>query len=188
MATIKDDFLSIGITPSWTLLRMGWEGLGKDKRRFVSRGDIESFAYDAVSQADAKSAVHIAQLSDCATLSDENIGYLLGKLAREPAESDTLKWQVLLLSRILSEMKDMDSVKGLTALTEFWAIWDYPDYMPHIVQGRGNTIAGYDYFSEKHFHIIIDRHERWIFGCIKWKFSPPPSIASGSAGVPPKPQ
>jgi len=158
---------------------MGWEGFGKDKRRFVNRSDIESFADDAILQADGSNATHIATLSACATLSDENITYLLGKLSRAPAESDVLKWQVLLLSRDIATIKDMNPVEGLNALTDFWAMWDYPDYMPHIVRGRGNVIEANDYFSEKHFLIIVERHERWISGCIKWKFRPQKTTMPG---------
>lgn len=71
------------------------------------------------------------------------------------------KWRLLLLEELLNSIPN-DPTYGLTALTEFWQGFGFPQDSPHQVQGRGNEIPPSMYYQDQNLQQSIARHRAWI--------------------------
>lgn len=147
---------------SWTTLLAGWRGVGQ-LGRLVTSSDIAQFALEQLESAPGTNS----KLAELATISDADatqIDSYLPQLA-SPTPSDyqteTRKWVVSLLEKQLQELPD-DPLYGLLRLTEFWAALDFPDYSPHQVQGKDNTLTPAEYYTSKNFEKALANHRNWL--------------------------
>jgi len=147
---------------SWMTLLVGWRGFGH-LRRLVTISDIAQFSLarlEATPESNSK-------LADLATISESDSSRVDSRLAglASPSandyETEVRKWVVCLLKKKLEQLPN-DPVYGLLQLTEFWADLDFPEYSPHQVQGKGNTLSAAEYYTQQNYAKALTSHKKWI--------------------------
>ena len=58
--------------------------------------------------------------------------------------------------------KNTKYIEGLIELTELWDKLGFPSDMPHIVQGRNNTISPSEYYSQENYDKLYDINCDWF--------------------------
>jgi len=153
-----DHMGQMGLPVTWAVVRAGWQGTGMLGRQ-VTAQQVKAFAQERIPATEG------ALLADVAVLSlpadEQAIGAALGRLAPGVCEQALRAWQAYLLARLLDDLPT-DAVDGLCALTDFWAALDFPEGMPHVVQGRGNTIAPREYYDEGNYRRLVSDHRQWL--------------------------
>ena len=101
--------------------------------------------------------------------------------ALESAElsAEHRKWRLLAVCDVVATLP-ADPLYALLALTEFWAALGFPPDMPHVVQGRGNTVSPFDYFTEANLEREVLRHRSWIDAEVESLRSPSDSTVRSS--------
>ncbi len=148
---------------NWTTVLVGWRGVGV-YYRLVSSEEVISYSDDQLSAAPNDKFDAVLELSQATSDDVELINNTLNALASPDTKDlkDAKRtWQLILLKDILTTLTN-DPVSSLTELSGFWAGFDYPSDGPHIVQGKNNTIAPQDYYTEQNLKQIIDKHLKWI--------------------------
>jgi hypothetical protein len=90
-----------------------------------------------------------------------SIGEALVRLAPEIDDREVRGWRAVELAHLLDELPP-SPIDGLMELTSFWNALDFPDDMPHVVQGRANDISPIDYYTEENYRQLLDRHKAWL--------------------------
>ncbi len=60
------------------------------------------------------------------------------------------------------KVKNQNYIDGLMELTALWSKLGFPDDSPHIIQGRGNVIQPYEYFTQKNYNYLYQKHLDWF--------------------------
>lgn len=58
--------------------------------------------------------------------------------------------------------KNTKFIDGLIELTELWDKLGFPSDMPHIVQGRNNTISPSEYYSQENYDELYNINYEWF--------------------------
>lgn len=160
MSTSKlSAFRHVGLTPTWSDLLEGRQGL-KGTGPLISPAEVVSHAQDELASDDRDEVALLAalapdQVSECDDL-------LRRVTNNEPVGPNPyLRWAVVLLSEVLAGIPG-DPIYGLLELTDFWQQFDYPDYMPHTVQGRFNSLSPEEYFTEDNYQHLLALHRDWL--------------------------
>jgi hypothetical protein len=143
---------------TWDVVRAGWEGIG-DVGGQLAVSDVADFACQQLEQSGAADSADIASL--CIASDSEEIDAALPRLAPVVSEKAVRTWRAFLLARLLSELPE-SPVDGLSELTSFWNTLNFPDDMPHVVQGRNNDISPLDYYTEKNYQQVVHKHQDWL--------------------------
>lgn len=147
---------------NWGTVLVGWTGPGKYSR-LLSIADIASYARDLI-EANPDQPREVLKLAGAGDDETESVNACLRALsggAGVDVELETRKWRLILLKDFIKALGD-DPLYGLLGLTEFWERFDYPLDGPHVVQGRGNSQAPQDYYTEDNYRRIVERHRQWI--------------------------
>lgn len=147
---------------SWTSLLAGWRGFGS-LRRLVTIPDISQFALEQLENTPSENA-ELAQLASISQADEDLVDSYLAKLASREGidyQCEVRKWVVCLLEKELRELPT-DPLYGLLKLTEFWGALDFPDYSPHQVQGRGNSLTPREYYTNENYARAVEKHWEWI--------------------------
>jgi uncharacterized protein DUF2247 len=147
---------------NWTSLLIGWHGFGR-LRRLVTISDIRQFALEKLEFAPQpdRNLIELATISEA---NEDAVEPCLERLASadlNDREIEVHKWVICLLEKQLLELPN-DPIYGLLELTEFWAALDFPDYSPHQVQGKGNTVNPGEYYSQENYARAVEQHRNWI--------------------------
>ncbi|GGJ30358.1 DUF2247 family protein [Paenibacillus hunanensis] len=162
-------FKRSNIPITWTVILIGIEGPGKKERLLVSQ-DIINYAIELIELND-NYPQEILKLASATNNEEEYIKNLVVNLAQKEKlnrNKELKKWIVILLKETLNKLPE-SPLYGLIALTEFWESFDYPDYSPHIVQGRGNDIKPEDYYLKEFYEYCVFKHKQWINDILKPK-------------------
>jgi len=161
MNAMLDEMLAAGLRVNWRTLLVGLDG-PSGHPPVLSLKDIGTCAEErsgCASQVEA--AVEVLLALDGGE--EEVRGVLRGLAVREPGDvvSEVRKWRVVLLLRVLSCLP-LDPVYGLLALTDFWALFGFPEDGPHRVQGRGDSSTPEDYYTAENLSRTLHDHVTWV--------------------------
>jgi hypothetical protein len=121
--------------------------------------DIKEFCLKMCIEKNKKEYCDIA-FSD--KLEKQDIIKLLENISsKKHIKNEEIKCAVFLLEKNISKLPIKYS-EGLLYLTRFWSKFNFPKYMPHIVQGLNNDIKPEDYYSEENYIRIKKSHLRWL--------------------------
>jgi hypothetical protein len=148
---------SLGLPVTWATVRAGWEGVGRLGRQLTA-ADLEAFACQELEHA-CGTRPEIAEL--CAGADEETIGVALARLAPNIPSRAIRTWRAFQLTQLLKELPE-SPVDGLSELTAFWNALDFPQDMPHVVQGLGNDITPNEYYTQENYRYLVDRHKAWL--------------------------
>lgn len=159
-----NDFKLVNLSVNWGTLMIGWEGPGHFQTQ-LSISEIQKFAEEWLSITDKNndivSDLIINDGSDFITLK-ENLEFLW-KQSKSDLLLEQQKWRYVLLKKLIEKIaKSNDYMQGLIELTDFWAMFDFPEDSPHVVQGRGNKMSPVDYYTEETFKREIKEHQEWL--------------------------
>jgi hypothetical protein len=158
MSTPLDAISDLGLPVTLDVVRAGWDGIG-DMPRQLMASDVADFACRQLAQPDSGDSADIANL--CITTDSEEIDTALSRLVPVVSENAIRTWRAFLLAKLLGELPE-SPIDGLSELTSFWNALNFPDDMPHVVQGRNNDISPLDYYTEKNYQQIIQKHRDWL--------------------------
>jgi hypothetical protein len=153
-----------GIRIDWSTVFVGWDksffNIPLVTSKEVIRYASEIFALTPSRKCDALLSIVIATEDEESIIRES-----LRQLAHQDGSSKQFaqrKWRVMLLSELLPNIKSLGPTHGLIRLTEFWDDFGFPQDMPHVVQGRENTVKPDRYYSVENLKEILKRHNRWI--------------------------
>ena len=145
----------------WTVLLVGWEGPGKYPR-LIDVQDVKDYALSNSGDTHLSEEA-IVELESVDEDDTAAICRMLRSLSTASGSRSIAlrKWIVCLLDRTLGDLPD-EPTHGLLALSDFWERFDYPKFCPHGVQGRDETRAPGDYYTETNFRATVEKHKRWL--------------------------
>jgi hypothetical protein len=152
------DMERMGLPVTWAVVRAGWEGIRMLGPQLTAQ-QVKAFAQTRIGTAEDAMLADVAVL--CYPADDQAIGAALARLAPGVCERAVRAWQAYLLARLLDDLPT-DAVDGLCALTDFWAAFDFPEDMPHAVQGRGNTLGPREYYDQANYRRLVSDHRQWL--------------------------
>jgi hypothetical protein len=158
----------MNIKVNWGTVYLGWLGPGKFHRllSFINVFDYGSSLLKNQNTEEERIIIEILSLSGDAKENDTELikKYLsnLKDLTKYNKEVEQRKWTVVLLKELLERLDKSKAIEVLTELTSFWAKFDYPEYSPHLVQGRNNSIRPQKYYTTEFSSRMILQHKRWI--------------------------
>jgi hypothetical protein len=158
MRSPLDGLEQMGLPVTGAVVRAGWQGIGMLGRQLTAP-QVKAFAQERIGTAEDALLADAAVL--CFPADDQGVGAALARLAPWPCGRAVRIWQVYLFARLLDELPS-DAVEGLCALTDFWGAFDFPEGMPHVVQGSGNAIAPREYDDEAYYRLLVSRHREWL--------------------------
>jgi hypothetical protein len=158
MTDVLDQIKNLGLPLTWATIRAGWEGIGHLGRQLTA-ADVAAFACQEIANASAEILLDVADL--CTGSDSESITEALARLAPDIRDRDRRTWRAVELIHLLEELPE-SPIDGLAELTDFWGALEFPDDMPHVVQGLGNDISPLDYYTEKTYRQLLDRHRTWL--------------------------
>ena len=160
-------FKKNNIQINWATINLGLRGPGKFDRQ-LSQIEISEFACSLI-ESDSSQPVEVFLLAGIVEEDTEivyqHVSTLAGKEFYNP-QIELRKWQIILLKSIMSELRQ-DPLYDLVRLTEFWEKFDYPDYSPHVIQGRKNNISPQNYYTFETLIDILNLHKKWIMDSMK---------------------
>jgi len=152
------DMEEMGLPVSWAVVRAGWQGIGMLERQLAAQ-QVKAFVQERIGTAEDGLLADVAVL--CFPADDQAIGSALACLAPSVPGRAVRTWHVYLLAQLLGELPD-DPVDGLCELTHFWGALDFPEGMPHVVQGRRNTVGPQEYYGQDSYRRPVSRHRVWL--------------------------
>jgi len=155
-------FKQNGIPITWTAILLGIEGPGNREKLLISQ-DIIHYAMELIDLNDNQ-PYEVLKLASSYHNEEEYIKNVVIHLAQKEnvtREDELKKWIVILLKEKLNKLPE-SPLYGLIALTEFWESFDYPEYSPHIIQGKRNDIKPEDYYLMEFYKGCILQHIEWI--------------------------
>jgi Uncharacterized protein conserved in bacteria (DUF2247) len=158
MTNPLDVIASMGIPVTWPVVQAGWDGIGQMDRQ-LTVADISDFACKQLERLSADASADILDL--CAATDSDEVNAVLPRLAPVISRNAIRTWRAVLLAKLLDELPG-SPVDGLSELTSFWNTLNFPDDMPHVVQGRDNDISPVDYYTEKNYQQTIGKHRDWL--------------------------
>lgn len=147
---------------TWTTLLIGIEGPGKFEGLLESQ-DVINYAIEFM-DLDNDYPKEVLELASAYKHENELVKKLVLDLSSKEKvdrEDETKKWIVILLKEKLNNLPE-SPLYGLIALTEFWEKFNYPEYSPHTIQGRGNEIKPEEYYSNDFYKNCVFEHRKWI--------------------------
>jgi hypothetical protein len=154
-----DEFRRAGLAVNWCTIAVGWDGPGSWPR-LLTLDDVQRFAESALSAANPVNERELIDIVAASPNDRDGIDKAIRALAgasTEDRERELRKWRVVFLTEQLLSCPP-DPLYGLLALTEFWEKFGFPQDSPHVVQGRGNTMAPNEYYSEENYRRVMQRH------------------------------
>ncbi len=155
-------FKQNGISITWTAILLGMEGPGNREKLLMSQ-DIIHYAIELMVLNDNQPQ-EVLKLASSYRDEEEYIKNVVIRLSQKETvtrEGELKKWIVILLKEELNTLPE-SPLYGLIALTEFWESFDYPEYSPHIIQGKKNDIKPENYYLMEFYEDCILQHIAWI--------------------------
>lgn len=159
---------AVNIKANWGTLYLGWLGIGTCSR-LISFEDIFKFGSHRLENHNAEEERLILELLALTGTTEENDTelvrkrlYTLAAFTKYNEDIEQRKWAVVLLKDLLIDLTRKNCITCLTELTSFWAQFGYPEYSPHVVQGRLNSIEPESYYTDKFCNTILTKHRKWI--------------------------
>lgn len=168
MSNYLADMENMKINVNWGTIYVGWEGPGKSDR-LLNFEDIFNYASNKLTVNNTEEESFMTELLSLYGDTKANDTELIRKylhqlmiLSQVDKALEEKKWVVVLLSKLLKTLNPSEEIKTLTELTSFWAMFDYPEYSPHIVQGRKNSIKPKEYYTQEFSKKMVSEHEKWM--------------------------
>lgn len=145
----------LSICISWKMIYIGM------RNDDISTFEIIDYAMMRIEQGDDRS-----EINELAGAYADDYEYILN-LVRDLQESDldekieARKIRLAIVYNVLKK-KNTKYVEGLVELTELWDKFGFPSDMPHIVQGRNNTISPSEYYSQENYDRLYDANCDWF--------------------------
>ena len=152
----------LGISINWKTINTGWRGLNNFSRQLYNR-DVIEYAQEEIARENNINDKVLA-LASCYDNETNEIDKLLLFLSKDIVSTEDIeikKWSIILLTKLLDSISSIP-LEGLLELTEFWSMFDYPQFSPHILQGVNNNISPKEYYTEENYKHIKDSHMKWI--------------------------
>jgi hypothetical protein len=149
---------AMGLPVTWATIRAGWDGIGCRGRQ-LTIADVATFACEQLENATTAMLPDIADL--CAAADEDACETALGHLAPRTYYHAIRTWRAYQLAQLLKSLPE-SPVDGLSELTSFWNDLDFPEDMPHVVQGLGNEISPAEYYTEENYRYLVHKHQQWL--------------------------
>ncbi len=147
---------------NWKTIYFGWKGIGR-KDRLIEINEIVNYAIGtAVNNSDCESEV--LEIASIYKGNSDGVEELLKSLSEKELSNDEIeirKWILILLVEVLKGLS-VEPLYGLIELGEFWSQFDYPDFMPFQLQGRGNNISPEEYYTRGNYEKVIESHRKYV--------------------------
>lgn len=159
MTGVLQAMAAMGLTLSWAVVRLGWEGPGVLGPQ-IDADDVRASADAVLAAADPAVRSWVAELA--LTPGGGEVAEGLRHLAPEVGPRAERIWRAFLVARRLERLP-ATAVEGLIALGELWGDLGLPDDMPHELQGRGaNRQAPEAYYTQENLARRVARHRQWL--------------------------
>ena len=157
-----EKFEKYNIPISWTGLILGWKGF-KKTLQLISIEEIIQYSIKLClnNENQTDEVFKIAGMNASNYYELEESLFYLSKNEEVDELIEEEKWIVILLIELMENLSG-DFIEGLTELTNFWEKFNYPEFSPHIVQGRKETANVEKYYSEMNYLVMLERHQKWI--------------------------
>jgi len=158
------EFENENLIVNWKTIELGLEGIGSIPSQ-ITMDDILDFAVKSVQKNDYNQ--EILELAGLSTDNSEEIQKMVKKIVEKyekniDEQKEKRKLRLILLMKTMRNLNN-NPLYGLIELTDFWqSVNDFGDKIPHTIQGVANEIAPEDYYTEKNFNSIINKHKDWI--------------------------
>lgn len=145
----------LSICISWKMIYIG---MRNDE---ISTYEIIDYAMTLIEQGAAQ-----AEIYELAGAYADDYEYILN-LVRDLQENNLdekyegRKIRLAIVYNVLKK-KNTKFVEGLIELTELWDKLGFPSDMPHIVQGRNNSISPSEYYSQENYDRLYDINCDWL--------------------------
>lgn len=163
IAMTLENMLESGLPVNWTTVWVGWRGVG-GHRRLVSTEAAIDMASRLVALSPETVPETVISLAGAFPHQHNDVEDLLQRLsAMEGTDEQTevRKWRWLMLRDLLDALPS-EPLMGLLDLGEFWSDFGFPEDSPHIVQGVGNLMTPYDYYTRPNYWFLVERHRTWL--------------------------
>ena len=147
---------------TWTAIKIGLYGYCNFASQLENQ-DVLNYALELL-EKDINQNEDILALAICYEENSEEIRSIVYKLSQyEDIDYyfEVRKWRALYLKELLINLPK-DFIDGLYELTDFWAMFNYPEDSPHIVQGKNSNISPQEYYSEENYANIVNNHKTWL--------------------------
>ncbi|WP_338952055.1 MULTISPECIES: DUF2247 family protein [Fusobacterium] len=158
MITLQD-FKNNNLKINWKIIDIGCLG-SKIFRNELSYDDIINFSLE---KFDEKNKIILKIISSDKDEYEE-IGILVRELANiEKSEYEIAfeKWELVYIKKNLPVL-NKNFIQGLIELNDLWVKLDFPEDGPYILQGVNNNISPKEYYTEKNYRYLYNRHLNWI--------------------------
>ena len=71
------------------------------------------------------------------------------------------KWKLVYIKKNFPQL-NKNIIQGLIELNDLWVKLDFPKDSPCILQGVKNNISPQEYYTEKNYIYLYNRHLKWI--------------------------
>ena len=157
-----EDFKKYNVGIDWNILKLGFYGFAYMKPQF-DKNDIERYACNILSKS-SNDNYNVALLASAKSLDDFEVSESLNKLVdNKSMEKDKRKWIAIYLLKTLDALDDKDYINGLVTVGDVWAMFDFPDFSPHIIQGKNNNITPTEYYTEDNYITIKNVNREWAY-------------------------
>ena len=154
-----NDFKNNNLKINWKIIDIGCLG-SKIFRNELSYDDIINFSLE---KFDEKNKIILKIISSDKDEYEE-IGILVRELANiEKSEYEIAfeKWELVYIKKNLPVL-NKNFIQGLIELNDLWVKLDFPEDGPYILQGVNNNISPKEYYTEKNYRYLYNRHLNWI--------------------------
>jgi len=134
--------------------------MGKFSKQLSNSEVIQIALEDAIAKENCNR--HTIELAYADQSETECINNLLFEMSKgHNIIHEVSKWRWVLLHNLLRDIK-MNPIDGLSALTDFWMMFDFPSESPHTPQALISGVSPRDYYSEENWLEQYSRHMKWL--------------------------
>lgn len=157
-----NDFVKNKFAVNWNTILLGWLGFDNILNQLEAK-DIIEYAIQMLN--DENKNEDLLYLAGLNNQEKDEITTTLKSIANKEKNIDinieTRKWRLLLLKHRIKTLSN-DPLSGLIELTDFWAQFNFPKDSPHTIQGVENNISPNEYYTEKNYKRILEKHYNWL--------------------------
>ena len=152
---------------NWGTVSVGWNDASQQLSQ-ITFNEIKEFAFERLESSDCNQSEEEAIIQLLSINQNEadyedvrNLLFSLSSLSNAKIALEERKWRVMRLDEILKCIP-LGTIDGLSALTDFWASYDYTTDSPHVVQGKDNELSPTAYYTDAFFQKMLLVHREWL--------------------------
>ena len=154
-----EDFKKNNLKINWKVIDIGCLGSEIFKNE-LSYNDIINFSLEEFDEKNKLILRIVASNRD----EYQEMGYLVQELANMEKSEYKLafeKWKLVYIKKNFPKL-NKNIIQGLIELNDLWVKLDFPEDGPYILQGVNNNISPKEYYTEKNYRYLYNRHLNWI--------------------------